>query len=164
MKCQSPKCNNPATVHLTEIIGGEKREKHLCEECAAGEGITTGKTPVSLNEWLQNFVMQQSGAAAAKTGEMVCGSCGMTFAEFRQRGLLGCPACYKAFEQVLMPLISRAHGNATHHVGKVPSTMDKTQRRQYELVDLRRRLRDAVATEQYEQAAQLRDRISELEN
>jgi protein arginine kinase activator len=164
MKCQNPKCNNPATVHLTEIIGGEKREKHLCEECAASEGITTGKVPVSLNEWLQNFVMQQAGAASPEANDMVCGTCGMSFAEFRQRGLLGCPDCYKAFEKTLMPLIQRAHENATHHTGKVPASVDRSQRRQYELIDLRRRLRDAVATEQYEQAAKLRDRISELEN
>jgi hypothetical protein len=33
MKCE--KCNRLATVHLTEIRGGKKIEKHLCEECAA---------------------------------------------------------------------------------------------------------------------------------
>ena len=32
MKCQS--CSNPATVHLTDIKDGLKREIHLCEECA----------------------------------------------------------------------------------------------------------------------------------
>jgi len=33
MKCE--RCNKPATIHLTEIQGGKKIEKHLCEACAA---------------------------------------------------------------------------------------------------------------------------------
>src|SRR5438128_1197197 len=32
MKCQS--CPNPATVHLTDIVDGHKKELHLCETCA----------------------------------------------------------------------------------------------------------------------------------
>jgi len=160
MICQS--CGkNPATVHLTEILGGEKREKHLCEQCAVSEGITTGKPPVSLNEWLTNFVMQQSGTAVA--ADVTCEKCGTCFNDFRQSGLLGCPECYKAFAKVLTPLVERAHENATHHVGKAPADLDRSQRRQYELVNLRRRLRDAVQTEDYEEAARLRDRIAGLE-
>lgn len=162
IKCQS--CGeNPATVHLTEIVGGEKREKHLCEQCAAGEGISTGKAPVSLNEWLTSFVMQQSGGAGGKSSNAACGNCGLTFDEFRQRGLLGCPECYESFEEQLTPLLERAHENVTYHLGKTPTKVDKGQRKQYELIDLRRKLRTAVETEDYEQAAQLRDRISELE-
>ncbi len=160
MKCEG--CGkNPATVHLTEIVHGEKREKHLCESCAVGEGIAVGKAPVSLNEWLSNFVMQQ--AASAETSSLTCPECGMAYSEFRQRGLLGCPACYAAFEKALLPLIRRAHENATQHVGKVPPDVDRTARRQYELIDMRRQLRNAVQAEDYEQAARLRDRIKELE-
>lgn len=160
IKCQG--CGkNPATVHLTEIVGGEKREKHLCEGCAAGEGIVTGKTPASLNEWLSSFVSQQSGPSGESA--LVCPTCGLSYAEFRQRGLLGCSQCYQAFGKVLTPLIQRAHENASHHVGKAPPEVDRTQRRQYELVDLRRRLRDAIAGEKYEEAARLRDKIKELE-
>lgn len=160
IKCQG--CGkNPATVHLTEIVGGEKREKHLCESCAAGEGIATGKSPVSLNEWLTAFVMQQ--ATAAENAGVVCETCGLSYSEFRQRGLLGCPACYRSFEKMLLPLVRRAHENAEQHIGKTPPRFDLANRRQYELVDLRRRLKDAVGAEDYEQAVRLRDRIKELE-
>lgn len=162
IKCQ--KCGkNPATVHLTEIANGEKHENHLCETCAAEQGIATGKTAVSM-DWLAKFVMEQSASAAVEPGGPVCDSCGLSFNEFRQRGLLGCAKCYAAFEPMLMPLIRRAHGNADRHVGKIPPTADRSQRRQYLLVDLRRRLRQAVDAEQYEVAAELRDRIQQLEN
>jgi protein arginine kinase activator len=160
IKCQA--CGkNPATVHLTEIVGGDKREKHLCEGCAAGEGVIIGKPPVSLNDWLTNFVMQQAGSA--ETAGLACSGCGLSYAEFRQRGLLGCSRCYQSFEKVLMPLIQRAQENATEHVGKAPPAVDRSQRRQYELIDLRRKLREAVGAESYEEAAKLRDRIKELE-
>jgi protein arginine kinase activator len=161
IKCQG--CGkNPATVHLTEIIEGEKRERHLCESCAVGEGIAVGKAPQSLNEWLSSFVMQQ--AASAETAGLSCPECGTNYSDFRQRGLLGCPACYASFEKTLLPLIERAHENASHHVGKVPPDVDRASRRQYELIDMRRRLRTAVETEDYEEAAKLRDRIKELES
>ncbi len=161
IKCQG--CGkNPATVHLTEIVGGEKREKHLCEACASSENLGGGKAPISLNEWLTSFVMQQS-ASASETAGLSCPGCGLNFNEFRQRGLLGCPDCYRAFDKALTPLIQRAHENATHHVGKAPRDVDRSQRRQYELMDLRRRLRTAVEIEDYEEAAGIRDRIKELE-
>ena len=164
MKCQS--CGkNPATVHLTEIVGGEKREKHLCESCAVEEGIAVGKPAAALSDWLSSFVSQaQAGGAAIEGGAATCESCGLTYAEFRQRGLLGCPQCYQAFDRMLMPLIQRAHENADHHIGKAPPQLERSERRQYELIDLRRRLRDAVAGELYEDAARIRDRIKELEN
>ena len=59
MKCDQ--CNRPATVHLTEIRGGKKLEKNLCEQCAAklGSAQGTGHTPI--NELLSKFVMEHSG-------------------------------------------------------------------------------------------------------
>lgn len=163
IKCQI--CGkNPATVHLTDIAKGGNREKHVCEACAAAEGIATGKTPVSLNEWLANFVMQQSASMGAERTAPACSNCGMTFSEFRQRGLLGCAGCYSSFQAMLLPLIQRAHENADHHVGKIPPHVEPSQRRQYELIELRRRLNESVAQERYEEAAQLRDRIMKLEN
>src|SRR4051812_30611330 len=115
MKCEN--CNKQATVHLTEIKGGKKMEKHLCEQCAAQlEGLPVKSPPI--NELLTNFVMAHSGMAKEQT--QACENCGMTWAEFRQGGLLGCEHDYALFEKDLGPLIQRAHENATHHLGKVP--------------------------------------------
>ena len=48
MKCDN--CNNPATVHLTEIKHGKKIEKHLCEQCAAqNEGLPVKATRRSMS-------------------------------------------------------------------------------------------------------------------
>jgi len=149
-----------ATVHLTEIVHGEKREKHLCERCAAEEGIAV-KTQVSLNELLANFVMAQG--STAETAKLTCEACGITFTEFRNGGLLGCPYDYDAFEKVLLPLLQRAHEGGTQHVGKVPKRAGIGQERQHELMRLRRELAAAVDREDYELAAKLRDQIKSLE-
>ena len=117
MKCDN--CNNAATVHLTEIKHGKKIEKHLCEQCAAqNEGLPV-KAHTPINELLTNFVLAHSGLQKESTGT-TCDACGITWAEFRQNGLLGCENDYTLFEKDLTPLIQRAHENATHHVGKVP--------------------------------------------
>ena len=162
MKCDN--CNKPATVHLTEIKNGKKIEKHLCEQCAAAsEGIPVkGHTPI--NELLTNFVMAHSGLP--KEGAAGCEQCGISWAEFRQSGLLGCHHDYQQFEKDLTPLLQRAHEGATHHVGKVPARRGGSgvpMKRQIDLAKLRKELAKAVEGEDYERAAKLRDQIRQAE-
>jgi protein arginine kinase activator len=164
MKCDN--CTKTATVHLTEIKGGKKIEKHLCEQCAAqNEGLPV-KSHMPINELLTNFVMAHSGLSK-ETGTAACEHCGITWAEFRQNGLLGCPNDYQMFEKDLMPLLQRAHEGMTHHVGKVPARRGNSgvpMKRQVDLTRLRKELGKAVEAEDYERAAKLRDQIRQAEN
>lgn len=163
MKCDN--CNKQATVHLTEIKGGKKIEKHLCEQCAAqNEGLPV-KSHMPINELLTNFVMQHSGLNA-KEAATTCEQCGVTWAEFRQNGLLGCSHDYQLFEKDLTPLLQRAHEGNTHHVGKVPARRGGSGvpiKRQVDLAKLRKELARAVEGEDYERAAKLRDQIKQAE-
>jgi protein arginine kinase activator len=161
MKFKCDKCEKPATVHLTEIIDGQKIEKHLCEDCAASEGITV-KTDVPISQLLEEFILQSSGGS--KKDELKCDVCGITFSEFGNDALFGCPADYDAFEEPLTPLLERAHEGETQHVGKVPRGASTDQQRQHEVLRLRSELKAAIEEENYEQAAELRDRIKELES
>jgi protein arginine kinase activator len=164
-KCDN--CKNVATVHLTEIKGGKKIEKHLCEQCAAQQEGIPVKAHTPINELLSNFVMAHSGLAkeAASTG-LACEHCGMTWAEFRQGGLLGCEHDYSIFEKDLTPLLQRAHEGNTHHLGKVPVRRGGSgvpMKRQADLARLRRELQKAIEVEDYERAAKLRDQIRQAE-
>jgi len=163
MKCDN--CSKQATVHLTEIKNGKKLEKHLCEQCAAAaEGLPV-KSHMPINELLTNFVMAHSGMPA-KEQALQCDHCGMTWSEFRQNGLLGCPNDYAAFEKELSPLLQRAHDGATHHVGKQPARRGGSgvpMKRHVDLAKLRRELQKAVEAEDYERAAKLRDQIKNAE-
>jgi len=159
MRCQACK-QRPATVHLTEIIAGEKREKHLCDECAVGEGIT-GKNPKVMNDLMAKFIESQQ--SVREVAKLACPDCGMTFLQFRKSGLLGCPRDYQVFREPLLSLLERAHEGHQEHVGKVPGDRDNKGKRQHELLRLKEDLDRAIAAEEYERAALLRDKINGLE-
>lgn len=162
--CQ--RCNKArATVHLVDIDpGGDKHEHHLCNSCAASEGITAVPNE-SVNAMLQKFLSAASSVPQTKDIAVAsCSECGMTFREFRQRGLLGCAKDYEAFAPLLGPLIERAHEGATEHLGKVPAQAGQGARRRTELLRLRRQLSEAVERENYESAATLRDQIEAMDS
>jgi protein arginine kinase activator len=165
MKCET--CNKQATVHLTEIKNGKKIEKHLCEACAAhSEGLTTNKSHMPINELLTKFVESHSLGTAKPVESQACPQCGITWAEFRQSGLLGCEHDYATFEKEMTPLLQRAHDDAAHHVGKVPTRRGGSgvpMKRTADASKLRKELTRAVETEDYEKAAKLRDQIRQAE-
>lgn len=161
MKIKCDKCDRPATVHMTEISGDQKIEKHLCEECAASEGITI-KANVPITQLLEDFVLATT--AGAEVAELQCDVCGLTFGEFRHAGVLGCPQDYDAFEKALVPMLERAHQGASRHIGKVPQRAGSDQVRLNTILRLRGELKNAVAAEDYERAADLRDRIKEAQD
>jgi protein arginine kinase activator len=161
LKRKCDRCDKPATHHSVEIIKGQKIEKHLCDEHAGAEGLAIKAVQTPINELLTSFVKQHSGGLVQ--AEPVCETCGLSFGEFREHSLLGCPQCYTVFENQLSPLIERAQESASHHVGKVPHRAGDGEQRQQKLLRWRKRLADAVAAEDYEQAARLRDEIRKLE-
>jgi len=164
--CQRCK-KSKATVEIVEIEHGEKREKHLCEQCAVSEGVHVAIQPkqhVAFNQLLTDFVVQQ--ANAEQVTEQTCTTCGATFADFRHIGLLGCPDCYDTFEKALVPLMHRAHGTDLRHVGKTPHGPRQRDRGQdliRERARLERELADAIEQEDFERAAQVRDSIKSLD-
>lgn len=160
MSIKCDQCDRPATIHLTEIVDGEKLEKHLCEDCASSEGITI-KSNLPLSQLLEDFVLQT--AEGKESSELTCDVCGLTLSEFRDQALLGCPHDYDAFDPALVPLLERAQEGASQHIGKVPHRAGGDQRKQNAILRLRAQLKGAVAAEDYERAAALRDQIKELE-
>ncbi|MFQ5412357.1 MAG: UvrB/UvrC motif-containing protein [Phycisphaerae bacterium] len=161
--CQACK-KQSATVHLTDITPqGEKSERHLCEECAQREGVTPKpQNNLHLKHLLSAFV-EGGKVTAQQIAELTCQTCGLTFVEFRNTGLLGCPGDYDAFEKALVPLIERAHQGASHHIGKIPHRLGTPRAVENDLIRLRRELDHAVDSEQFEQAARIRDRIRTIE-
>lgn len=163
MKFKCDRCDRPATVHLTEIIDGQKLEKHLCEDCAAAEGITV-KTDVPISQLLEDFILQSSPEGQEDSESLKCEVCGLTFSDFRHQAVLGCPNDYDAFSSAIVPLLERAQEGASEHIGKVPQRAGQSQEKQTKILRLRASLKEAIAAEDYERAATLRDEIKELEN
>jgi len=160
MLCQHCK-KQTATVHLTDLVKGEKRERHLCEECAGEEGVTVTQS-VSINDVLNSFLASQS--SVEELARIKCPSCGTTFVEFRNQGLLGCPEDYDVFGRALVSVIERAQDGQSRHTGKKPGQIVQLDPVQQERLRVQRDLREAVENEDYERAAQLRDRLGELKS
>src|SRR5262249_47251933 len=110
---------------------------------------------------LASFVLNQP--QIQELAQLTCPHCQMSFVEFRNGGLLGCPRDYDIFEQALAPLIQRAQNGAARHIGKSPRRIGVARDFQAELVRLRRNLEQAVEREDYEAAARLRDQIDAID-
>ena len=160
MKCMF--CDNPATVHLTDIVNKKKREAHLCEQCARERNLLPDPPGPQIDlKALMNLLMaplQQPGAGPQAAAEPACPACGLTYAAFKAEGRFGCGHDYDAFRPVLEPLLERVH-RATAHAGKLPAAA----RRASELADLKARMKAAAEVEDYEGAARLRDLIRQKE-
>ena len=155
-------CDKTAVVHETLLKHGVKKEVHLCEEHAKTAGIALPSQHQPINQILTQFVISHAGKQA-RVERSRCGACGLSYAEFRQSGTVGCPDCYEGFETNLTPLIERAQNGGTHHVGKAPQRAGASIDRQLQIQRLARELDSAVAAEQYERAAEIRDRLKSLE-
>lgn len=156
-----------ATLHLTQVVGGDRTELHLCDICAGEQGELTftdfpggGFNIHSILAGLLNAEPQPKGTRGLH--EHKCPVCGSDYRRFAEGGRLGCGECYKVFAGQLTPLLKRIHGNCSHH-GKVPSRGAREILLRRQSAELRRELKTAVDNEQYELAAELRDKLKNLD-
>ncbi len=155
----------PATVRLTMVIDGQVQEKNLCHSCL--DQVQQSVTDFNLNGlvgFLSNFL---SGSYAPQqefdpNDVLKCSECGTTYKEFRESGLLGCAHCYAAFAAPLEEILKSVHGNI-QHVGSGPENLKESVSDTLKLDQLKQELQQAILTEEYERAAELRDRIRLME-
>ncbi len=156
MRCENCR-KQPATVHVTDVVTeDEKREQHLCEKCAVELGVVAKNYTIS--ELLATLAGSQLAERAAETPDVKCPSCGMTFAQFRSVGRLGCADDYDVFGSAIRAQLAGYH-DATEQVGKSPPGGPGQLKRASYLCGLRAKLGRAVEEEAYERAASLRDEI-----
>ena len=158
MKCD--RCNRPAIVHQIIISGGQHKEVHLCEKHAKEAGLPNpGKQPI-------NKMLEKIGniAVPLKATSVACPQCGSPLAQIRQAGLLGCDQCYEVFDQLTHSMVQRAQHGATKHTGREPGQGPGDRARQHERSRLVRALEDAVRSEQYERAAELKHQLADLDH
>lgn len=147
-----------ATVFLTQIVEGKMQKVNLCESCAKAKGVNdpTGFALTDLLLGLPSEKMERS------VGVLKCPICGFTQADFKKTGRLGCSECYTTFAQGLTSMLANMHKGTTH-VGKAPGNRARLRELNAKMKTLQASLDEAVASEQYEKAATLRDEIRQLE-
>ena len=166
MLCERCK-KNEATVFYEENINGASRSYSLCSECASemkknGElsGIFSVPNLTGFHDQLFGglFGLTEAPAKARKT----CPLCSSTFSDFQKNGKTGCPECYKTFGDELKSTIRSIHGNVKH-IGRAPAKFRKNREKENELKALKEQLKEAIASENFELAAELRDKVRAIE-
>lgn len=153
MKCDL--CDKEAVVHMTQVVNGEMKEVHLCEEHAKAQGMDLN-SPISITDILMGLSGPQKNIASELS--LACPGCGMAREEFRKTGRLGCPECYKTFMAELTMAIKAMH-HSGQHLGKIPAREGVQTRMKSKIARLQKDLEAAIAREDFEKAAKLRDHI-----
>lgn len=168
-------CNkNPATIHIQEIINGEKKSLHICAECAAKksqsdpvlQGFNLAEMLYNLSgqiDMTQDEEHKDEVSSAEPQHLLVCDDCGWDTAKFRKTGRLGCAKCYQVFREILTSALKNMHRGAMH-VGKRPggSSNREAGKLMLEIMNLQKELDELVQREEYEKAAIVRDKINAL--
>ena len=160
LKCDQ--CDQPATVHASQFVGGVKQELHLCRRCAEQRNLIASDEKLNLPA----ITKTMAGTLQVHPSELAklrCPDCGTTYMDFRKTGRLGCPYDYVIFRSGLLPLLERVH-RGSRHEGKRPRARGETIETHSELRSLRFQLKQAVEAEDFEKAARLRDMIRTKEH
>ena len=158
--CEECKTNE-ASYTISVMVGGEITTRHLCGDCMAKMNldIASGNIKSLLSTILSAITGDTAPGSAEK--DVTCPRCGMTLSEFTRTGHLGCPKCYEAFREQLQPMLLQIHGRV-QHAGRQPLSTAEEQRKRSATEQLQRQMEQAVALEDFETAAKLRDQIRAL--
>ena len=145
-----------ASVMYTQIVNGKKSSLNLCSQCASGESL------------FDNFGSLLSFGTRPETVSSVCPLCGMTLSEFTHKGRMGCGKCYETFRRQAKTMLQKIHGTSVHITENVQEEQkepipETPKKEKSELELLKEELQKAIADENYEQAAILRDKIRSKE-
>lgn len=162
MECQD--CPHNKSVQLTKIVQGKLTKALVCGDCPQRdplEGAVGGGEAFSLHAFLAGIKPAKKAPeepAPPTPSVPDCPDCSLSFEEFRKTGRLGCHRDYEVFRPALLPLIAKIQ-HATSHTGQIPARAARRLDHERELAQLNERLAEAITTENYEQAAVLRDQI-----
>ncbi len=148
---------NLATVVITVLVNGETATRHLCKGCVSKiqNSIQQGDIQGFLSSLMASINHEE------KALKLSCSRCHLTYEEFQKTGKLGCAQCYEDFREQLKPLLLRIHGRS-QHAGRMPAVSSQAQEKKKLIASLRNRMDMAVAAENFEEAAQLRDQLKQL--
>ena len=165
---------NPAVFSVTIASGGGVSNRHLCAECM--KKMESNLTQGNIHSFLSS-IMSMLSPSQKESDQLTCTHCGLSYRDFERTGKLGCAGCYKSFQKELQPMLQRIHGSS-QHVGRtpahshnapadvqtpaeelVPSPLEVKQQR---MEELKQKMEEAVAVENFEAAAQYRDEMRAL--
>ena len=189
MKCDF--CENKAKVFYTQLVDHTMKKVALCNSCADEQGISDPEGMLLSDQLFQSptgepaeAVPEEHSAEAFKemmaksmgsagenilevanfpqTGGDRCPACDFTLDNYQKVGRFGCPECYRTYRELLEKRLRKIHRGGKHE-GRVPKGMVEQERLRDLLHDLTGKLEIAIEAEDYEEAATLRDQITQIE-
>lgn len=159
MMCDECK-SREAVYSVSVMVDDDMTTRHLCAECMArmNAGLTSNNIKNLLSSILSAITGTVETPEEPDKEDVVCPKCGTTQSQFTKSGRLGCPRCYEAFHEQLQPMLLQIHGRV-QHAGRQPLATEDAQRTRSLQETLTRQMEQAVALEDFETAAALRDRI-----
>lgn len=156
-------CSLPKVYHITDILGNEVKQMHLCQKCFLNQ--YKSKVHDEVISFINCLLSERK-----KLLEKKCKNCGFTLEDIGKLARLGCPDCYDSFKEELKPIIHRCQSGATHHVGKRPKNYEQIIEAKEAKLDIEEQIRllrlkmaKAVEVENYEVAGVLKKKIEELQ-
>ena len=158
MMCEACKINK---AHIVLRQAGDAQQSiHLCENCAA-----TGHYGNKRVQGLDKAMVKNIKKSPLRVNEIYqtqCSKCHLTYTTYKQLGKLGCVECTKAFGSKLIRDVSDCQ-YGQQHSGKSPIPVNERVMTQKEIMVLKRALNYAIEHENYQLAAELRDKVTALE-
>lgn len=152
-------CKRPVSVYYTEIVDDNMTHTCMCSEC-----------PV-LRRRLHGTPHTEHAFSPGETTGLACGNCGTTLEAIKLGALLGCDVCYDVFDDVIlseMVTAGKLPGRGIPSKKNIPVHIGRSRGEMHEmshaarLLALHEVLNEMLKSEDYEQAAYLRDQIKAL--
>lgn len=161
----------PATVTIQRGTPSGIVEQHFCETCAHQlnySNMLSNDEPISiqqlLSQWFGGEALQKSpNHRRPATKELTCSGCNVTYREFLTVGKFGCATCYETFREYVPSVFRKLHSGHSSHIGKIPLSFNKRFAVKKQIEEIRTKMQEAVATENFEKAAALRDEANALQ-
>jgi protein arginine kinase activator len=157
-----------AVIHLLRVENGSVTHIRLCQACAENlAGHTEGMSLVlAVPSAVGRSAKKPDKGEAARTpfpkpDLQVCTVCGTTLADLKESGMVGCSVCYQVFAEYLSTVV-QGDAELSAHLGKVPRRGSEGDIARREVMRLQRMLRELVDCERFEEAASVRDKLTEL--
>lgn len=147
------------TIRIVRVIGGTRRDIEIPADRARELGIGTSKGTRPTVSYLMDGLVAWGDAGPSEHRQ--CPQCGTSHRELILRHTAGCSRCYEVYSGTIDRLLALRRSRPVH-VGRIPRRLQRYRQLFVEREDLLSRLNIAVEAEDFEAAADLRDRIRSM--
>lgn len=148
---------NEANIVFQVFNNGRLSTRTICAECAMKAQKDFFKVLHTLGMQEPSKKQESDGLDTVNVAERYCAACGQPLTAPVENEVLGCPQCYQAIKD---EVIEALQVDATSETEETPAPIQV----ETDIELMSHQLREAIISEDYEQAAALRDKIKHLAN